>query len=320
MQNRIGRLEDLIVTLMQGDANIDPGSAAAASALASTRTTNRILQSTKVDQNNQVIMQDDGADGHVDGRLASSLGVLNIDLDKGKSVYIGQEHWHTILSEISEVKNYFSDHKKELQNSYEKIKMSKPASAREGLIFLLGSVPPATEVELRAELPPRSAVLALCHRYFNSMDNPVLILHSPTFHQQLEAHWQDPSQTPLMWLGLLYAVLSLAMQSYHNIGDKPPEWEGRTMEMAAEYRLRAVQCLITADYTKPVEHTVETMLLYMFGEYASRWDADHGLWLLASLVTRVAFQMGYHRDAKWFPSLTPFQAVSTFGDSFSNTS
>ncbi|KAK7398694.1 hypothetical protein QQX98_011936 [Neonectria punicea] len=80
------------------------------------------------------------------------------------------------------------------------------------------------------------------------------------------------------------------------------------MEMAAEYRLRTVQCLITADYTRPMEHTVEAMLLYVFGEYASRWDADHGLWLVVSLVTRIAFQMGYHRDGKWFASLTPFQA------------
>lgn len=120
-----------------------------------------------------------------------------------------------------------------------------------------------------------------------------------------------------MWLGLLYGVLFLATQSHHNIGDEPLEWQGRTMEMAAEYRLRTVQCLITADYTKPVEQTVETMLLYMFGEYASRWDADHGLWLL---MAGVAFQMGYHRDVKWFPSLIPFQAVSTFEHSFSNTS
>ncbi|KAL2824475.1 hypothetical protein BDW59DRAFT_147404 [Aspergillus cavernicola] len=185
--------------------------------------------------------------------------------------------------------------------------MSKPASAREGLTFLLGAVPPATDVELRAELPPMSAVLALCSRYFNSMDNPVVIVHSPTFHQQLQRHWQDPSKTPTMWLGLLYSILCLAMLSYHKLGDEPPEWEGQTLKMAGEFRLRTVQCLIKADYTKPVENTVETMLLYVFGEYSMRFDVDLGLWLIVSLVTKIAFHMGYHRDAKWFPSLTPFQ-------------
>jgi hypothetical protein len=81
--------------------------------------------------------------------------------------------------------------------------------------------------------------------------------------------------------------------------------------MAAEYRLRTVQCLVTADYTKATEYTVETMILYVHGEHSSRWDADFGLWLIVSLITRIAFRMGYHRDAKWFPSLSPYQAVSS---------
>ncbi len=113
-----------------------------------------------------------------------------------------------------------------------------------------------------------------------------------------------------MWLGLLYSVLCLAMQSYHKVGDEPPEWKARSLELAALYRMRTVQCLVTADYTEPVEYTVETMILYVFGEFSSRWDADLGLWLINALITRIAFRMGYHRDAKWFVSLSPFQAVS----------
>lgn len=142
------------------------------------------------------------------------------------------------------------------------------------------------------------------------MDNAVNIIHGPTFQQQLRDHWEDPNKTPIMWLGMLYSVLCLAMLSYHKVGDEPPEWRGRTLELANEYRLRTVQCLVKSDYTKPNEYTVETMILYVFGEYSSRWDADLGLWLIVSLIVRIAFRMGYHRDAKWFPSITPFQAVS----------
>ncbi|KAH7141665.1 hypothetical protein EDB81DRAFT_760523 [Dactylonectria macrodidyma] len=186
MQNRLGRLEDLNVTLMQGDANVEPGLAAAASVLASTGTPNRTLQSDKV---GQATTQDDEVNGHFDGVFANSLGVLKIDLHKGKLSTLANSTGIPSCRKSQRPRaNYFSDHKKELQNSYEKIKMSKLASAREGVIFHLGSVPPATEVELRAELPPRSAVLALCHRYFNFMNNPVLILHSQTLHQKLEVH------------------------------------------------------------------------------------------------------------------------------------
>lgn len=322
MQNRIDRLEGLVLSLMHGGANMSPSDAAAAAAVAASNSNSSsksgpgAANSAATPSSSSARMEEDGhmgdegdEDSDIDDGLANSLGVLKVDTDRGKSMYIGQEHWHTILADISEVKNYFISHKKDLERSYEKVLLSKPETAREGPTFLMGATA-ASDVELRAELPPKTHVLTLCSRYFNSMDNAVNIVHAPTFHHQLRAHWQDPSKTPIMWLGLLYSVLCLAMLSYHKVGDEPPEWKGRTLELAAEYRLRTVQCLIAADYTKPGEYTVETMLLYMFGEFSSRWDADLSLYLISSLVTRVAFRMGYHRDAKWFPSLTPFQAVS----------
>jgi hypothetical protein len=313
MQNRIDRLEGLVLSLMHGGANIEPSPTAAAASASSApvaASTTDSGSSARVDRDDDGVMRDDGdEDSDVDDGLATSLGVLKVDADKGKSIYIGQEHWHTILADISEVKTYFTQHKKDLERSYEKVLSSKPATARDTPTFLVGA-PPATEVELRAELPPKSSVLTLCGRYFNSMDNAVNIIHGPTFQNELRRHWQDPSNTPIMWLGLLYSVLCLAMLSYHKVGDEPPEWKGRALELAALYRLRTVQCLVTADYTKPVNYTVETMILYVFGEHSSRWDADLGLWLINSLIARIAFRMGYHRDAKWFPSITPFQAVS----------
>jgi hypothetical protein len=256
-------------------------------------------------------MRDEDGGSDTDDGLAASLGVLKVDSNRGKSMYIGSESWHSILADITEVKNYFASHKKELENHYQEIAKTKPPATREGPTLLLGCKA-LTEVELRAELPPKSSVLTLCSRYFNSMDNAVNIIHAPSFHQHLRNHWQDPSKSPVMFLGLLYSVLCLAMLSYHKVGDEPPEWKGRSLDLAAEYRVRTVQCLITGDYTKPVEYTVETMMLYVFGEFSSRWDADYGLWLVASLITRTAMRMGYHRDAKWFPSITPFQAVSCF--------
>ncbi|PHH91269.1 hypothetical protein CDD83_1131 [Cordyceps sp. RAO-2017] len=302
MQNRIDRLEGLVLSLMHNGANSDP--AAAAAGASASRSVTDSGSSAKAGRDEAAMVDDDS---DVEDSLAASLGVLKVDPDKGKSMYFGQEHWHLILADIAEVKNYFVSHKKELESSYERVKMSKPVTAREGPTLLLGALP-ASELELRAELPPKSSVYTLCSRYFDSMDNAVMIVHGPAFLQQLRAHWEDPSRTPMMWLGLLYSILCLAMLSYHKAGDEPPDWRGRSLELAAEYRLRTVQCLIKADYTKPCEYTVETMILYTFGEYSSRWDAEFGLWLIVSLTTRTALRMGYHRDAKWFPSLTPFQA------------
>ncbi|CAK7235975.1 hypothetical protein SCUCBS95973_009447 [Sporothrix curviconia] len=294
--------------------NVDAATAASAAGMVpgvsapnTVSRTDSISSAAAKDTGSSQVRDDVDDESDIDDGLATSLGVLKVDTDRGKSMYIGQEHWHTILSDIAEVKNYFVQHRRDLEKSYERVLQSKPATAKEAPTFLLGAEA-TTEGDLRAELPPKSTVLTLCGRYFNSMDNAVNIIHAPTFNAQLRSHWQNPSKTPVMWLGLLYSVMCLAMLSYHKVGDEPPEWKGHAMELASLFRVRTVQCLVTADYTKPVEYTVETMILYVFGEYSSRWDADLGLWLIGSLITRVAFRMGYHRDAKWFPSITPFQA------------
>ncbi|MCG8391347.1 MAG: fungal specific transcription factor domain-containing protein [Cytophagales bacterium] len=309
MQNRIGRLESLVLSLVHGGAAVNQGAASGSTSASGSASVEAPNITSAVTERSQQAgnTPEDGSD--TDDGLATCLGVLKVDYDRGKFLYVDQQHWHTILSSITEVKNYFATHKKDLERSYEKVFSSKPKTARHGPALLLGAAS-ATVVELRAELPPKSSVLILCERYFNSIDNEVNIVHAPTFRKQLQEHWEKPSDTPITWLGLLYAILCLAMLSYQNVGDEPPEWEGRTLELAAEYRLHTVQCLVTADFTKPANYTVETMILYVLGEQSSRWDAEFGLWLITSFITRIAFRMGYHRDAKWFPFLTPFQAVS----------
>lgn len=308
MQNRIDRLEGLVLSLMHNGGAVDAASAEAAGRAKSTSQsqTGSSVSQVKSDKSREAAMAEAERSDDEDG-LVSSLGVLKVDEDKGKSMYFGNESWHIMLADIAEVKNYFANHKKELESSYERVRSSKPQTAQEGPTLLLGATP-TTETELRSELPPKSSVLTLCSRYFNSMDNAVNIIHGPTFQQQLRTHWQDPLKTPIMWLALLYSVLTLAMLSYHKVGDEPPEWKGKTLEMACDFRLKTVQALILADYTKPVEYTVEALMLYVIGEYSSRWDADLGVWMIVGIVTRAAFRMGYHRDAKWFPNIRPFQA------------
>jgi hypothetical protein len=145
-----------------------------------------------------------------------------------------------ILPQIAEVKNYFTQHKKDLEKNYERIRQSKPSTAIDGPAFLFSAHGPITDVELRREVPTKSAVDKLVTRYFNSYDPAVHILHSPTFHKQLHNHWQDPSKTSIVWLGLLYSILCLAMQSYHKIGDEPLEWKG----LSSKALLRLIKMLI----------------------------------------------------------------------------
>ena len=82
---------------------------------------------------------------------------------------------------------------------------------------------------------------------------------------------------------------------------------GRTLDLASEYRMRTVQCLVNSDYTKSSIYTIETLILYVHGEYASRWDAEVGIWVIVGIIVRLAMRMGYHRDPSNYPSITPYQ-------------
>jgi hypothetical protein len=66
-------------------------------------------------------------------------------------------------------------------------------------------------------------------------------------------------------------------------------------------------CLILADYTKPHNHIIETLIFHLHAEYTSNRDAESSVWVLCGIITRLAMRMGYHRDPKLFPNLTPFQ-------------
>jgi len=123
MQNRIDRLEGLVLSLMTNGAQ-SAGPAAAAAAISRSQSDSAGSSSFPLDldrEDDDMIKEEEeeGEDSEVDG-VTSSLGILKVDADKGKSLYFGDSHWHLVLADIAEVKNYFSNHKKELEKNYEK--------------------------------------------------------------------------------------------------------------------------------------------------------------------------------------------------------
>lgn len=307
MQNRIDRLEGLVLSLMTNGSG-SAGPAAAAQAI-STSTSDESPMSGRQNsmQEDNDMIREEGDDESDTESVTNSFGILKVDNEKGKSMYVGDSHWHLVLADIAEVKSYFANHAGELDAQYKKVAFSNPSTALGSPAFLFGAQTQVSEGELRAALPNRNSVEKLVGRYFNSYDSAVNIIHYPTFHKQLQTHYKDPTKTSVVWIALLNSILCLAMQSYHKIGDEPPEWKGKALSFAAEYRLRCVQCLVLADYTKCADNTIEALLLYVHGEYTSRWDAEVGIWAIISVVIRLAMRMGYHRDPEHFPGVSPFK-------------
>ena len=77
------------------------------------------------------------------------------------------------LSQINEVKNYFQQHQKEIQEQYVKVNAAKKHSEAEGRALLLGATAPLPLEELVKELPPKVVVDKFVTRYLNSYDPAV---------------------------------------------------------------------------------------------------------------------------------------------------
>lgn len=111
----------------------------------------------------------------------------------------------------------------------------------------------------------------------------------------------------MIWFGLLYAIFCLVMQSYAREGDEPAEFYGIAAEIADIYRKMVAQCILSSDISAPTPYSMETTMLYGLSEYTRLPDGNIGLWMLGGVLIRKAMHMGYHRDPKFFPSISPFQ-------------
>ena len=310
MQNRIDRLEGLVLSLMtNGSHSAGPTAATRALSMHSSAGSMEYPRDVDVDGEDEDVnvIRGSGEEESETDQVVQSLGVMRVD--NTKSMYFGDAHWAAILHDIKEVKNYFKDHKKQYEDQLAKVQEAKARvdTAPQGPTFLFGGAQPPPYAELLGQMPKRSVTDKLVSRYFNSYDPAVHILHPPSWYRMYEKHWEDPNKSGPAWLGQLFAILCLSMYSYYRMDDEPPEFRGKSLALAANYRTLTGQCLLLADFTKPVNQMIETMVLHLHCEYARIRDAEVGIWVLVGMIVRLAMRMGYHRDPKYYPDITPFQ-------------
>lgn len=116
-----------------------------------------------------------------------------------------------------------------------------------------------------------------------------------------------------MWLGFLYAVLALGAQFQAGLGNHEVALQGvATSSLFTAridfYREKLVQCLILANYAKCPPYTVEVLIMYFGTEYLRSADSQFSMSILAGIIVRVAFRMGYHREPSRFSDISPFRA------------
>ncbi|OQE37704.1 hypothetical protein PENCOP_c009G07388 [Penicillium coprophilum] len=278
VQDRLGQLEQIVVSLMQkttpdGQDRPDHHPVALAP------------QSRPEDDS------PGGATNPEDSSAQSDGG--NVRFSSSDAQYVGGTHWAAILDGIADLK--------EQLEGEDLGEMEKPAMLHTLLLYGCKS---ASKEDILSALPNRPAVDRYISQYFNRLDLAPSCLHSGQFTREYERFWENPSQTSIMWLGLLFSMICLAVLA-SGAADSSSS-PGLRNPLVDTYREKIVQCLILGEYTKTGRYVFETLYHYLTIEYSIRKDADQDIWILSGISVNIALRMGYHRDPSHLPGITPF--------------
>jgi hypothetical protein len=116
-------------------------------------------------------------------------------------------------------------------------------------------------------------------------NHELALIHKPTFIQEYDQFWQDPSQTPTIWLAILFNIMSLGSRLARYKDQYglqyPTDMATRTPQ---QFQDLAACAISLADYTKPKKYTVEALSLYASCEYMRQDDSQVRLWLFMAIV------------------------------------
>ncbi|RYO83618.1 hypothetical protein DL764_009438 [Monosporascus ibericus] len=297
MQDRIQQLESLVVDLMQqtsaSHSAQEPGVAPGPPSLILT-----------VDYPAAATPTEDLVDN---ASPTSDCG--SMQLTKSGASYVNSAHWAAVLDGIAEIKDYF-EKEEETQASRRLSEHLYPDWTGPQLLY--GCPKIATKEEILASIPARPVMDRLVSRYFNSFEMSPAVLHSVQFLKEYEEFWENPSATPVIWLGLLFTIMCLATQ-FQKFRLDPGVQTPATLSVEQDlqkrvetFRQKSVQRLVLGNYAKGGPYVLEALMLYIAVELFLRNDAEIGIWILLGTIVQLAMHMGYHRDPKHFKGMSPF--------------
>ena len=325
VKGRIRQLESMVVDLMQNQNRIGQGKT---NGSVQQRTANNDVTNGEAAQGPYSQLtppsDNDTSPQFADRSMQSSEDPEDIDtattpfgkmkISKDEISYVGESHWGAILNSISDLKRDLGDDDEEDHSdlpgstidSYGTVEGQGgvQSNGTSGLGFMLGESRNVTKAELIAAVPEKRVADRLLSLWFNSPDPFKSIIHAPTFQDEYRRFWRSPNDTPTMWLGLLYSIMSLAASFGLRENDPASPQAQAVLAEVNKYHGLAASAATLADFTKPKQHTLECLMLYAAGLRSN--NAFLNVWLMTGLVVRLGLRMGYHRDPSHYPSISVF--------------
>ncbi|KAI5864023.1 hypothetical protein GGS23DRAFT_562623 [Durotheca rogersii] len=222
--------------------------------------------------------------------------------------YADGAHWTALLDGISELKEYLQENNEAGYHYHIPPHVMPDYGPSPELLY--GRFTQATKGEILSTVPKKPVADRLISKFFGLIDLAPALLHSGQFIHQYESFYADPYSAPIMWVGLLFAIMCVAtMLSMPHTG-QDPDSDVQDVESAIivkVYREKIIQCLTLGRYTRGGPYVLETFLVYIASEHLLREDAEFGTHILLGMILQISMRMGYHRDPKNFPVLSPFE-------------
>lgn len=240
----------------------------------------------------------------------------HMSISKKEISYHSSSHWQSILSSISDLKNELGededgDHVAEeeaqaaqsgdWQDTFGNSTRPRPVTE---LGFLVGNPGHVTKEDLIEAMPEKRVADRLLSLWFNSADPFKPIIHAPTYQEEYKQYWKDPKRASVSWLGLTFAILSLA-ESF-GLRDAGPGSATAKACLARVEKLHSLSAAaaVLADFTTPKKYTLECLIFYTAGLRSN--DGFMKVWLMTGMILRLSLRMGYHRDPKFYPKISAF--------------
>ncbi|KAI1762204.1 fungal-specific transcription factor domain-containing protein [Hypoxylon sp. FL1150] len=230
--------------------------------------------------------------------LASAGPILPTTMG-GEHSYVGATHWASILESIHDIQGI-------LESETDGHSTPSPPPSRvnhENADVLFGKLPPITLGQAVSRLPPRNKTDALILLYFRHKFTMAPYIHTAKFQREYDAFWEDPSSASLLWISCLASMLWVAASISILKGDS----DESVASLPDKLISLATECLVSGDYLSAKPYSIEALLMHSYTELQRNKEIDSSLWAKFGLVARLAQRMGYHRDPKYLPNITPFE-------------
>ncbi|KAI0134286.1 fungal-specific transcription factor domain-containing protein [Xylariales sp. AK1849] len=214
--------------------------------------------------------------------------------------YVGATHWASILESIHDIRGIIETEAGDVPSP-----SPPPQASYQEPDLVFGFQASVSLEQAVARLPSKNRTDQLVLLYFRHRFAAAPYIHAAKFQREYDAFWQDPSSASLLWISILASILWVASTILIAKGeDLSKEYEAAHPENLA---VLAAECLVAGDYLLAKPYSIEALLLQSYIELQRSQDCTSTVWAKFGILVRLAQRMGYHRDPKYLPNITPFE-------------